>query len=176
MEMLDQAVKAIKEGKTPNLDKPLDSGTEVNLRLPALIPEPYLPDVHHRLVLYKRISNAETQDKLRELQVEMIDRFGLLPEPTKTLFRITTLKLRAEKLGIKKVDAGPNGGKLEFVQDTPIDPFSIVQLVQSEPHRYRLPSANQLSFDEKMEKPETRFQKVERLLERLEEKHARATE
>ena len=81
-----------------------------------------------------------------------------------------------KKLGIKKVDAGANGGKLEFVQDTPIDPFSIVQLVQSEPHRYRLPSANQLSFDEKMEKPETRFQKVERLLERLEEKHARATE
>ena len=173
MEMLDRAVKAIKDGKTPNLDKPLDSGTEVNLRLPALIPEAYLPDVHHRLVLYKRISNAESEDKLRELQVEMIDRFGLLPEPTKTLFRITGLKLRAENLGIKKVDAGPNGGKLEFVQDTPIDPFTIVQLVQSEPHRYRLPSPNQLSFDEKMEKPETRFQKVERLLERLEEKHAR---
>ena len=174
MEMLDRAVKAIKDGKTPNLDKPLDSGSEVNLRLPALIPEPYLPDVHHRLVLYKRISNAESQDKLRELQVEMIDRFGLLPEPTKSLFRVTALKLRAEKLGIKKVDAGPNGGKFEFTQDTPIDPFSIVQLVQSEPHRYRLPSPNQLSFDEKMEKPETRFQKIERLLERLEEKHARA--
>jgi transcription-repair coupling factor (superfamily II helicase) len=170
MEMLDRAVKAIKDGKTPNLDRPLDEGTEVNLRLPALIPESYLPDVHGRLVLYKRISNAKDQEQLKELQVEMIDRFGLLPEPTKTLFRITELKLRAESLGIKKIDAGEKSGRLEFGQDTPVDPFSIVQLVQSEPHRYRLPTANQLSFEEVMEKPETRFTKVERLLERLEEK------
>ncbi len=84
MEMLDQAVKAIRDGKTPNLDRPLREGTEINLRLPALIPEDYLPDVHMRLVLYKRISNARNDDKLRELQVEMIDRFGLLPDATKT--------------------------------------------------------------------------------------------
>lgn len=170
MEMLDRAVKAIRDGKTPNLDRPLDDGTEVNLRLPALIPEDYLPDVHSRLVLYKRISNAETAEALKELQVEMIDRFGLLPESTKTLFRVTALKLRAEALGIKKLDAGDKSGRLEFSQDTPVDPFSIVQLVQSEPHRYRLPTANQLSFEENMEKSETRFKKVERLLERLEEK------
>jgi transcription-repair coupling factor (superfamily II helicase) len=170
MEMLDRAVKAIRDGKTPNLDRPLDDGTEVNLRLPALIPEDYLPDVHSRLVLYKRISNAETAEALKELQVEMIDRFGLLPEPTKTLFRVTALKLRAEALGVKKLDAGDKSGRLEFSQDTPVDPFSIVQLVQSEPHRYRLPTANQLSFEENMEKSETRFKKVERLLERLEEK------
>ena len=171
MEMLDRAVKAIREGKTPNLDRPLKEGTEINLRLPALIPTDYLPDVHSRLVLYKRISNAEDEEQLKNLQVEMIDRFGLLPEPTKTLFRITRLKLRAEKLGIKKVDAGNKSGKLEFDQDTKIDPFSIVQLVQSEPHRYRLPTANQLSFEEKMEKPETRFQKIEKLFERLEKKN-----
>ena len=170
MEMLDRAVKAIQDGKTPNLDRPLDDGTEVNLRLPALIPESYLPDVHGRLVLYKRISNAKNSEELRELQVEMIDRFGLLPESTKTLFRITELKLRAEYLGIKKVDAGDKGGRFEFGQDTVVDPFSIVQLVQSEPHRYRLPTANQLSFEEVMDKPETRFTKIERLLERLEEK------
>lgn len=170
MEMLDRAVKAIQDGKTPNLDRPLDDGTEVNLRIPALIPDDYLPDVHTRLVLYKRISNAETAESLKELQVEMIDRFGLLPEPTKTLFRVTALKLRAEALGIKKVDAGDQSGRLEFSQDTPVDPFSIVQLVQSEPHRYRLPTANQLSFEENMSNTETRFKRVERLLERLEEK------
>ncbi|MEX0940928.1 MAG: transcription-repair coupling factor [Pseudomonadales bacterium] len=168
MEMLDRAVKAIKDGKTPNLDRPLKEGTEVNLRLPALIPADYLPDVHNRLVLYKRISNAETDDKLKELQVEMIDRFGLIPPPTKTLFRITSLKLRAEQMGIKKVDAGGSGGKLEFDQDTPIDPGSIVELVQSEPHRYKLTAANQLTFTENMENPETRFQKIERLFQRLE--------
>lgn len=168
MEMLDRAVKAIKDGKTPNLDRPLKEGTEINLRMPALIPADYLPDVHNRLVLYKRISNAETDDRLRELQVEMIDRFGLLPAPTKTLFRITSLKLRAEQMGIKKVDAGAMGGKLEFDQDTPIDPGSIVELVQSEPHRYKLTAANQLTFTENMENPETRFQKIERLFQRLE--------
>ncbi|MCB1693276.1 MAG: transcription-repair coupling factor, partial [Pseudomonadales bacterium] len=162
MEMLDRAVKAIKDGKTPNLDRPLREGVEINFRLPALIPQDYLPDVHHRLVLYKRISNAESDDALRELQVEMIDRFGILPQATKTLFRLTSLKLKAEALGIKKLDAGPKGGKLEFDQDTPVDPGSIVQLVQSEPHRYRLTAANQLSFDENMENPETRFMKVER--------------
>lgn len=168
MEMLDRAVKAIKDGKTPNLDRPLKEGTEVNLRLPALIPADYLPDVHTRLVLYKRISNARDDEQLRALQVEMIDRFGLLPEPVKTLFRVTQLKLRAELLGIKKIDAGENGGKLEFDQDTSIDAGAIVDLVQSEPHRYKLATANQLAFEEKMEKPETRFTKVERLLERLE--------
>lgn len=175
MEMLERAVKAIKEGKTANLDRPLDEGIEINLRLPALIPADYLPDVQSRLVLYKRISNAENEDRLRELQVEMIDRFGLLPEATKILFRITRLKIMALALGIKKLDAGPNGGKIEFDQDTPIDPFSIVQLVQSEPHRYRLPTANQLSFEENMQKPETRFQKIEKLFERLANKKRTAT-
>ncbi|HIE89739.1 MAG TPA: transcription-repair coupling factor [Gammaproteobacteria bacterium] len=170
MEMLDRAVKAIKEGKTPNLDRPLKEGTEINLHLPALIPDDYLQDVHMRLVLYKRISNAETEDQLRELQVEMIDRFGLLPEPVKNLFRVTILKLHAEKLGIKKLDAGERGGKIEFDQETTIDPGSIVKLVQSEPHRYKLATANQLVFDDKMEKIDTRFTKVERLLERLDNK------
>jgi transcription-repair coupling factor (superfamily II helicase) len=170
MEMLDRAVQAIKDGKTPNLDRPLKEGTEINLRLPALIPNDYLPDVHTRLVLYKRISNAVDDNQLRELQVEMIDRFGLLPEPVKTLFRVTNLKLRSELLGIKKIDGGPNGGKLEFDQDTSIDVGIIVDLVQSEPHRYKLATANQLVFNEKMEKPETRFNKIERLLERLEKR------
>ncbi|MEX2488682.1 MAG: transcription-repair coupling factor [Pseudomonadales bacterium] len=167
MKMLDQAVKGIKDGKTPNLDRPLKEGTEVNLRLPALIPEDYLPDVHHRLVLYKRISNAETDEQLRELQVEMIDRFGMLPETTKTLFRLTRLKLKAEALGIKKIDVGPDRGRLEFDQDTPIDAAIIVQLVQSDPQHYRLVSANQLSFEDAMEKTDTRFQKVEQLLQHL---------
>lgn len=170
MEMLNQAVKAIRDGKTPNLDRPLKEGAEISLRLPALIPADYLPDVHGRLVLYKRIANAETDDQLRELQVEMIDRFGLLPNATKTLFRMTRLKLRAEALGIKKVDAGGKGGKLEFDQNTRVDPGSIVELVQSEPHRYRLSAANQLQFEENMENAETRFDKIERLMERLEQR------
>jgi len=167
MEMLERAVQAIKDGKTPNLDRPLKDGIEINLRVTALIPEDYLPDVHNRLILYKRISNAANEQQLRELQVEMIDRFGLIPEATKTLFRLTSLKLKAEELGIKKIDAGPNGGRLEFTEDTPVEPFTIVRLVQSEPHRYRLGSANQLRIEEKMEKVELRFNKIDRLLDRL---------
>lgn len=174
MEMLDRAVKAIREGKTPNLDRPLKEGTEVNLHLPALIPDDYLADVHMRLVMYKRISNAENDDQLRELQVEMIDRFGLLPDPVKNLFRVTAIKLKAERLGIKKTDAGENGGKIEFDQETVVDASAIVELVQSEPHRYKLSGANQLSFSDKMLKTETRFNKVERLLERLENRTFRA--
>ena len=170
MEMLDQAVNAIRDGKTPNLDRPLKEGTEINLHLPALIPDDYLPDVHMRLVLYKRISNAKSPEQLRELQVEMIDRFGLLPEPIKTLFRVTALKLRAEALGIKKLDAGEKGGRIEFDQETTVDPGSIVELIQSEPHRYKMATANQLVIDDKMQTPETRFTKMERLLERMENK------
>ena len=170
MDMLNQAVKAIRDGKTPNLDRPLHDGTEINLRVPALIPDDYLPDVHARLVLYKRIANAETEDQLRELQVEMIDRFGLLPDATRNLFRVTEIKLQADRLGIKKIDSGVENGRVEFQQDTLIDPGAIVDLVQSEPHRYKLTTANQLSFHEEMAEPETRFTKVERLLDSLEKK------
>ncbi len=84
--------------------------------MPALIPEDYLPDVHARLILYKRIASATDEEGLKDLQVEMIDRFGLLPEPTKNLVRLTLLKLQAERLGIKKVDAGPQGGRIEFAR------------------------------------------------------------
>lgn len=170
MEMLTRAVNAIKDGKTPNLDRPLREGVEINLHLPALLPDTYLPDVHHRLVLYKRISNAEDEETLQDLQVEMVDRFGLLPDPARSLLRVTSLKLRAEPLGVRKIDVGPMGGKIEFSPDTPVDPGTIVALVQSEPHRYKLRNANQLVVDENMEKPDTRFQKVTHLLERLSER------
>ena len=170
MELLNRAVQAIRDGKTPNLDQPLRAGTEVNLRLPALIPDDYLPDIHTRLVLYKRISNAESDEQLTALQVEMIDRFGLLPDSTKNLFRVTQLKLRSDQLGIRKIDASVKSGKLEFEQDSIIDPGTLVALLQSEPHRYRLSTANQLTFYESMEKPEIRFSKVERLLKKLEKK------
>ena len=169
MEMLTRAVNAIRDGKTPNLDRPLREGTEINLHVPALLPEAYLPDVHGRLVLYKRISNAEDETALSDLQAEMIDRFGQLPEPAKTLLRITRLKLTAESLGISRIDLGAEGGKVEFSEDTPIDPGTIVALVQSEPHRYRLRNGNLLAVSETMEKAETRFHKATALLRRIAE-------
>ena len=167
MEMLERAVKSIRKGEQPNLDQPLGGGPEINLRVPALIPDDYLPDVHARLIMYKRIANAADEDSLKELQVEMIDRFGLLPEPSKSLVRITLLKLQAEKLGIKKIDAGPQGGRIEFAADTCVDPLTLIKLIQSAPNRYKFEGATLFKFQVPMERPEERFNTLEALFERL---------
>ena len=172
MEMLERAVKAIRKGEQPNLDQPLGGGPEINLRLPALIPEAYLPDVHTRLILYKRIANAADEDGLKDLQVEMIDRFGLLPEPTKNLVRLTSLKLKAEQLGIKKVDGGPQGGRIEFTADTPVDPLALIKLIQGQPNRYKFEGATMFKFSVPMERPDERFNTLEALFERLTPKPA----
>ncbi|MDO3720209.1 transcription-repair coupling factor [Marinobacter sp. chi1] len=146
MQLLDEAVKAIREGRTPNADLPLSHGTEMNLRIPAVIPENYLPDVHNRLMLYKRIASVDSRDDLKELQVEMIDRFGLLPDPAKNLIRQTELRLRAESLGIVQVDAGREWVRFEFGSSTPVDPLVLVKKVQSAPDQFRLEGANSFRF------------------------------
>ncbi|MCP8898805.1 transcription-repair coupling factor [Gilvimarinus xylanilyticus] len=168
MDMLDRAVKAMRAGKQPNIEAPLADNIDVNLRIPALIPDDYLPDVHTRLVLYKRIAGAENAEALRELQVEMIDRFGLLPEPTKNLLRVTELKLRAKTLGVAKLEASASGGKVEFGPDAEIDPLKIVQMVQSQPQVFSLAGANGLSFKIPMPETEDRLQRVTDLLDNLE--------
>ncbi|WP_078084296.1 transcription-repair coupling factor [Microbulbifer mangrovi] len=168
MEMLDHAVKAIREGRTPNIDEPLESpAVDVNLRVPALIPEDYLPDVHSRLIMYKRIANAEDKTALKELQVEMIDRFGLLPEPLKHLFRITEIKLNANKMGIRKLEASATGGRIEFADNANVDPLTLVKLVQTRPTTYRLQGANQLNFVLDESGPEQRLQQVNDVLQQL---------
>ncbi|HET8731619.1 MAG TPA: transcription-repair coupling factor, partial [Moraxellaceae bacterium] len=167
MEMLEQAVKAIRSGKTPNLDQPLAQGTDVNLRISALIPDAYLPDVHNRLMLYKRISNAKDQAELDELQVEMIDRFGLLPEQTKNLFAVTSLKIEAEKLGITKIDASAGGGRLEFGTETKVDPMRLVKMIQTQPRKFRLEGADKLRFIMEMQDPQVRLQRLRDLLQSL---------
>lgn len=146
MQLLDEAVEAIRDGRTPNAELPLSHGTEMNLRIPALIPEDYLPDVHNRLMLYKRIASVSNKDGLKELQVEMIDRFGLLPEPAKNLIRQSELRIHAEALGIVKVDAGKEWARLEFGSSTPVDPLVLVKKVQSSPDQYRLEGANSFRF------------------------------
>ncbi|MFT0213240.1 transcription-repair coupling factor [Pseudomonas sp. F1_0610] len=167
MEMLEQAVKAIQSGKQPDLDKPLSTGTEVNLNMPCLIPDEYLPDVHARLVLYKRIASAKNEEELKDLQVEMIDRFGLLPDSTKALIRQTEIKLAAEKLGILKVDANNFGGKLEFAADTPVDPMKLIKLIQTQPKKYKFEGATVFKFQAPMDDSKARLNTVEALLEQL---------
>jgi transcription-repair coupling factor (superfamily II helicase) len=167
MEMLEQAVKAMRSGKIPSDDLTPDHGAEVNLHMAALIPSDYLPDVNTRLTLYKRMANSRDDNDLRELQVEMIDRFGLLPEPVKNLFRQTSLKLRLQPLGIAKLDAGPESGRIEFAADTRINPFTLVKLVQSKSRSYKLEGGHSLRFYFKMDSIDQRFNTIDQVLTEL---------
>ncbi|WP_168016748.1 transcription-repair coupling factor [Halomonas salinarum] len=170
MQMLDRAVKAIRAGKTPNIEAPLDEGVEIKLNLPALIPDDYLHDVQQRLVMYKRIASAENAADLKELQVELIDRFGLLPAPVKTLLRQTRVRQRAEQLGITRLEAGEQRGRVVFGTGTAVDPMTLVSLIQKDPVHFRLDGADTLRFEADMENEEARFQQVEDLLDRLNRK------
>ncbi|MCU7810375.1 MAG: transcription-repair coupling factor, partial [Candidatus Thiodiazotropha sp. (ex Notomyrtea botanica)] len=166
-ELLERAVAALKSGRQPALDRPLDHGTEIELNIPALLPEDYLPDVHSRLVLYKRIASATNEAELRELQVEMIDRFGLLPQAAKNLFEITELKLRAHPLGIRKIEAGPKGARLLFEETPKVDPAKLIALIQSKPHTYRLDGGDKLRFITDLDLPDKRIGKMHDLLDTL---------
>lgn len=166
-ELLGRAVEAMRSGKHADLDKPLNAGVDINLHLPALLPEDYVPDVHLRLILYKRIASADSPDELRDMQVEMIDRFGLLPPPAKNLIRVAEMKLQATALGLEKIDAAESGGYLLFGNETRIDPLNIVHLVQRDSHAYRMQGAHRLQFRLEMKNPDTRFAALERLLSEL---------
>ncbi|HEX6996421.1 MAG TPA: transcription-repair coupling factor, partial [Gammaproteobacteria bacterium] len=166
-ELLARAVRELKEGREPDLEDPFTHGPEIELGLPALIPEDYMPDVHTRLVHYKRIANAASRDELDQLQVELIDRFGLLPPATKTLFSITWLKLLAQQLGAAKLQAGPTGGTLRFGERANVDPAALIALVEDEPERYRLDGPYTLKFSWRAEAEADRIREAERLLRRL---------
>ncbi len=166
-ELLERAVRALKAGKQPELDRPLDHGAEIDLQTPALLPPDYLPDVHTRLVMYKRIASAPDEGELRELQVEMIDRFGLLPDPAKGLFAITGLKLKATPMGIRKIEAGPQGGRVLFEEQANIDPAQLIRLIQSRPKAFRLDGPTTLKFFAPMPAPEDRLRQAEEILDQL---------
>jgi transcription-repair coupling factor (superfamily II helicase) len=170
--LLERAVDALRSGKSPKLDRPLDHGTEIDIHTPALIPEDYLPDVHARLIMYKRIASAESTEALKDLQVEMIDRFGLLPSATKTLFGITELKLKAMPLGIRKADVGAHGGRIEFKQQAQIDPAKIVRMVQSNPAVYRFDGADKLRMAMELPEETDRLNALGDLLDELETRDA----
>lgn len=167
MDMLDRAVKSIKDGKTLDLDKPLSDGAEINLRIPALMPDDYIPDVNSRLVLYKRLAACSNERDLKDLQIEMIDRFGLLPEPAKNLIRVTELKFIAEKIGITKLEASASAGRIEFCTEPNIDPMKIIQLIQTQPNIFKMEGANNLKFNIPMSDTESRITTINDLLTQL---------
>ena len=163
-ELLERAIEAIRKGKLPDSIMVLDEDVEIKLNIPALIPEEYLPDVHTRLIMYKRVANAVSDAELHELQVEMIDRFGLLSDHLKNLFQVTSLKLYARSIGISRLETGPEGGRIEFSPNTSVEPLAIVELVQDQPNIYRLQGSSTLKFKYKMETAAQRIQQATDLL------------
>lgn len=167
MEMLEKATKAIQQGKTPNFDAPLSLTAEINLHIPALIPDEYLGDVHQRLLFYKRISNTDTQAKLDNIRMELIDRFGVPPQSVKHLFSVHQIRLKAEQLGITKIDINTQGGNIEFSPDTPVQAISIIQLMQKHPTYYRMEGGQRLKVMVQLEEQEKRIQFINDLLAKL---------
>ena len=164
MDMLDQAVTALKEGREPSLEDASANQTEIELRIPALLPDDYIADVNQRLSLYKQLASCQSKDAIDEFQVECIDRFGLLPLPAKQLIKVAELKLIAKRLGITKIDLTSIGGTIEFRENTPVDPGYIIQLVQTRSDTFRFEGSQKLRLVKKTETAEERLSLIENVL------------
>ena len=163
-ELLERAVKALQEGRIPKLDQPLHQGPEIDLLTASLLPDDYIADVHTRLVVYKRIAGMETKQELRELQVELIDRFGLLPQSAGNLFRISELKLLAKPMGIRKIEIGSEAGRILFGREPDIDTGNLVDLIQRKPDEFRFEGGNKLRLYGAFPTEEERFNIVSDML------------
>ncbi|HEY9051919.1 MAG TPA: transcription-repair coupling factor [Gammaproteobacteria bacterium] len=166
-ELLDRAVKALKEGKIPDLDKPLHQGTEIDLGLPALLPDDYIHDIHTRLIIYKRIANAKDTNELDDLRVELIDRFGLLPQQAKNLFDLTLLKLKTQSIGVQKIDASAKGARIVFNDNANINPTELIKLIQSRSDIYKFNGKNILTITTSMNDCENRISVISNTLHQL---------
>jgi transcription-repair coupling factor (superfamily II helicase) len=167
LDMLEQAVRALKEGREPQLDQPLAAATELELRVPAFLPETYVGDVHVRLVLYKRIASAQSAESLDELTAELVDRFGPLPGPAHNLLRIARLKLKARALGVRRLDLGPQGGYVLFELQNGLDPAVVIRLIQRQAREFRLEGPLKLRISRALADEKTRFEFAADLLGRL---------
>ena len=167
LEMLETAVQAIREGKQAEWNQPIHHGSEVNLHVAAIIPETYLFDIHERLIMYKRISAAKNSESLALIKEEMIDRFGIAPPNVQYLFKTTELKLKAEKLKLTKIELSAKGGWIDFSEDTPINPMTIIQMVQKKPEAFRFEKGKRLKILSAPEQEVARFSYIEELIHAL---------
>ena len=168
-EMLKQAVRDLKKGRQPDLDAPLGITTEIKLHSPALLPESYCPDIHERLVLYKRLAVCETVQQINAIHEELVDRFGLPEQPVKTLIESHHLRLSAKELGIDAIDATSEAVTVTFGKHHQIDPTEIILLIQTD-KKYRLAGADKLKFTAQMEDVEARIKTVKSVLKTLKER------
>ncbi|TPH25010.1 transcription-repair coupling factor [Haemophilus haemolyticus] len=167
MELLDAAVKALKEGREPSLEELTQQQADIELRVPALLPDDYLGDVNMRLSFYKRIAAAESKSELDELKVELIDRFGLLPDATKNLLQIAELRLLVEPLKVVRIDAGTQGGFIEFSAKAQVNPDKFIQLIQKEPIVYRFDGPLKFKFMKDLSDNKVRLEFVVDLLKAI---------
>ncbi|MCT4717377.1 transcription-repair coupling factor [Enterobacteriaceae bacterium H18W14] len=172
MEMLENAVDALKEGREPSLEDLTSSQTEVELRMPALLPEDFIPDVNTRLSFYKRIASAKTGHELDELKVELIDRFGLLPDAARNLLDIAALRQQAQKLGVRKIEGNEKGGVIEFAEKNHVDPVWLIGLLQKQPQHYRLDGPTRLKFIQDLADRKARMDWVRSFMSQLAENAA----
>ncbi|WP_386698514.1 transcription-repair coupling factor [Lonepinella sp. MS14436] len=164
MELLESAVKAMKEGREPSLDELTQQQVEIDLRVPALLPDDYLGDVNMRLSFYKRIAGAENKAALDELKVELIDRFGLLPEPTQNLMQIAELRLIAKPLKVTKIDGTAHGGFVEFNPTADIDPMKFLALIKQQPAVFKFDGPTKFRFTCNLEQAKVRLEFIKNLL------------
>ncbi len=169
MELLENAVDALKAGREPSLEDLTSQQTEVELRMPALLPDDFIPDVNTRLSFYKRIASAKDEASLDEIKVELIDRFGLLPDAARNLLDIARLRQQAQKLGIRKLEGNDKGGMIEFAEKNHVDPMWLISLLQKQPQHYRLDGPTRLKFTQDLAERKTRMEWVRNFMRQLEE-------
>ncbi|EDY8554431.1 DEAD/DEAH box helicase [Salmonella enterica] len=169
MELLENAVDALKAGREPSLEDLTSQQTEVELRMPSLLPDDFIPDVNTRLSFYKRIASAKNENELEEIKVELIDRFGLLPDPARNLLDIAHLRQQAQKLGIRKLEGNEKGGTIEFAEKNHVDPAWLIGLLQKQPQHFRLDGPTRLKFIQDLSERKTRIDWVRQFMQQLEE-------
>lgn len=164
MELLESAVDALKEGREPSLEDLTSNQTEIEMRMPVLLPEDFIPDVNVRLSFYKRIASARNETELDELKVELIDRFGKLPDAARYLLHTAELRQQAQKLGIKRIEGNERGGFIEFGEKNQVDPVYLIGLLQRQPQIYRLEGPTKLKFMQDLSDRAQRLKFISELL------------
>ncbi|CNF34640.1 transcription-repair coupling factor [Yersinia frederiksenii] len=164
MELLESAVDALKEGREPSLEDLTSNQTEIEMRIPVLLPEDFIPDVNVRLSFYKRIASARNETELDELKVELIDRFGKLPDAARYLLHTAELRQQAQKLGIKRIEGNERGGFIEFGEKNQVDPVYLIGLLQRQPQIFRLEGPTKLKFMQDLSDRAQRLKFISELL------------
>ncbi|KAF0101096.1 MAG: mfd [bacterium] len=165
-DMLNSAVKSLQAGREPDMNAPLAVTAEINLNLPALLPDSYCGDIHERLVLYKRLANCDSSEELDDLKEELIDRFGLLPEAGETLLAVHRLRLDTKRYGIARLDVGPESASIQFVPNPPVDPMKLIQLIQTK-REYKLAGQDRLKIEKASPTLEKRVELVRGFLREI---------